>query len=49
MGLSQTTVFDVINCAVWGKQMFGCVGDHMDHSECCRRRDIPKICNFVTC
>ena len=47
MGLSQISVPDVIICAPWGKQMFGCVSDHKDHSECCRRRDIPESCMVI--
>ena len=48
MSLSQVSVFDVINCAVWGKQMIGCVSDHKDHSECCRRQDIPESCKVFS-
>ena len=48
MILSQVSVFDVINCAVWGKQMIGCVSDHKDHSDCCRRQDIPESCKVFS-
>ena len=48
MSLSQVSVFDVINCAVWGKQMIGCVSDHKNHSECCRRQDIPESCKVFS-
>ena len=45
LALQNVKVPDVIICAPWGKQMFGCVSDNKDHSECCKRRDIPETCS----
>ena len=44
LSLHKIAVPDVIICAPWGKQMFGCVSDHKDHTECCQRRDVPEEC-----
>ena len=44
LSLQSIAVPDVIICAPWGRQMFGCVSDHKDHTECCQRRDVPDEC-----
>ena len=47
LALQNIKTPDIIICAPWGKQMFGCVSDNRDHSECCKRRDIPEECSDI--
>ena len=44
LAIQTVSVPDVIICAPWGKQMFSCVSDNKDHSECCKRRNVPDVC-----
>ncbi len=31
-------------CAPWAKDMFPCLYDGLDHTDCCRSRGVPDVC-----
>ncbi|XP_060521519.1 Ig-like and fibronectin type-III domain-containing protein 2 isoform X2 [Cylas formicarius] len=37
-------ITDMMICAPWAQDTFGCLTNGMDHTSCCRTRGLPEIC-----
>ncbi|XP_057659770.1 Ig-like and fibronectin type-III domain-containing protein 1 isoform X1 [Diorhabda carinulata] len=41
---SSVEITDLMICAPWAADTFGCLSNGMDHTPCCRARGLPDIC-----
>ncbi|CAH1112848.1 unnamed protein product [Psylliodes chrysocephalus] len=41
---SSVEITDLMICAPWAADTFGCLANGMDHTPCCRARGLPDIC-----
>ena len=44
ISLAEVNIKDMITCAPWAEEMFGCLSDRKDHRPCCATRGVDQNC-----
>ena len=46
-GISDVSIPDLMICAPWAGEMFTCLYDGKNHTDCCTAANVPEVCHEI--